>query len=91
MDLETNRPQPGGRIEVAQPLPSPESLQTIADLPFRQRSIDAWRSASQLRRLIDQWRQWWCELETTGDADPGLALRMAERVAVCVQALCELG
>jgi hypothetical protein len=36
---------------------------------------------------MEQWEQWFRKLESTGDADPGLALRMAEAGAVCLEAL----
>src|SRR5262249_38376479 len=65
---------------IAQPRPVPENVQAIADPILRQRATDAWRAASQLRRLMEQWESWFHELETTGDADPGLAIRMAEAV-----------
>jgi hypothetical protein len=84
-EAQTHAPQ------VAQPRPVPETVQAIGEPLFRQRAIDAWRAASQLCRLIDQWYQWFGHLERTGDADPGLAMRMAEAVAVCVRALCALG
>jgi hypothetical protein len=72
-------------------LPVPESIQTIPDVSFRQQATEAWRAASQLRRLMIQWTAWFHQLESKGDADPGLALRMSEAVAICVQALCALG
>jgi hypothetical protein len=77
--------------QVAQPRPIPESIRTVADQSLRQRALDAWRAASQLRRLMDQWKRWFYQLQTTGDADPGLALRMSESVAACVHAICDLG
>src|SRR5262249_13367627 len=62
--------------QVTQPRPIPLSIESIADSAFRQRVADAWRAASQLRRLMEQWELWFHQLTTTGDADPGLALRM---------------
>jgi hypothetical protein len=38
-----------------------------------------------------QWEGWFHQLEATGDADPGLAVRMFEAAAACVRALCLLG
>src|SRR5262249_32252003 len=66
----------GSGPSLAQPRPLPESIQTIADPTLRQRATEAWRTASQLRRLMEQWETWFYQLERTGDADPGLALRM---------------
>jgi hypothetical protein len=40
---------------------------------------------------MNQWEGWFHQLERTGDADPGLASRMAEAQATCVQALSDLG
>jgi hypothetical protein len=85
-------PQPAEEPpSLAQPRPLPQSVLTIDDLAFRQRATDAWRAASQLRRLMEQWRTWFYHLETSGYADPRLALRMYDAVAVCVRALCSLG
>jgi hypothetical protein len=81
-------PEPG---RVAQPRPIPENIQAIPDPAFRQRATDAWRAASQLRRLMAQWESWFLELKTKGDADPGLALLIYEAVMACVRALCALG
>jgi hypothetical protein len=75
---------------VAAAWPIPESIKSIPDAALKQRATDAWRAASQLRSVRDQWTKWFLELEQTGDADPGLAMRMAETVAVCVRALCDL-
>jgi hypothetical protein len=75
---------------VAAAWPIPESIKSIPDAALQQRATEAWRAASQLRSLRDQWTKWFLELEQTGDADPGLAMRMAETVAVCVRALCDL-
>jgi hypothetical protein len=75
---------------VVQPRPIPESILTVADPEFRQKATDAWRAASQLRRLMEQWKTWFDQLQSTGDADPGLASQMSEAVAVCVRALCAL-
>jgi hypothetical protein len=66
--------------QVAQAAPLPESINRILDPTARQRATDAWQAASQLRRLMEQWETWFHELQTTGDADPGLASRMAEAV-----------
>jgi hypothetical protein len=85
-------PQPAEEPpSLAQPRPLPQSVLTIDDLAFRQRATDAWRAASQLRRLMEQWGAWFYHLETSGYADSGLALHMYEAVAVCVRALCSVG
>jgi hypothetical protein len=88
-------PQPGVDqpivVDMPEPAPLPESILTIADPSFRQRATDAWRAASLLRRLMEQWGCWFYQLVTTGDADPGLALRMSEAVASRIRALCSLG
>ena len=39
---------------------------------------------------MEAWEVWFYELLRTGDADPGFALVLKEKVAVCVQALCSL-
>jgi hypothetical protein len=75
---------------VASAWPIPDSIKSIPDSLFQQRATEAWRAASQLRSVKDQWQKWFLELEQTGDADPGLAMRMAETVTVCVRALCNL-
>lgn len=71
--------------------PIPASVREIADPAMRQQAADAWRAASRLRRLIDEWRRWFLQLKTTGDAHPGLAILLEERSRACVQAIFRLG
>ncbi len=72
------------------PAPMPQNVLRIAEPIFRQRATDAWTAASKLRRLMELWEAWLHQLETSGDADPGLAMQMSEAVAVCVRSLCAL-
>jgi hypothetical protein len=76
---------------LAEPLPTPASIESIADQTFRQRATDGYRSASRLRGLMDQWRTWFNELETTGDADCGLEYQIREAVVTCVRSLFSMG
>jgi len=81
----------GPGVTVAEPQPTPEFLLSIPDLALRQRAEEAWRCASRLFRLIDQWRAWLLQLNATEDADSGLALLIAEAVQDCIRALLRLG
>lgn len=84
-------PHSAGELAVACPLP--DSILLMADATMRQRATDAWRAASQLRKLMWQWESWFLQLQTTGDADLGLALRMCWAIEACLSGLCspELG
>jgi hypothetical protein len=78
--------------KMPEPRPIPKAIETIGDSSFRQQATDAWRAASQLRRLMELWGVWLHQLETTGDADPGLAaVDMPEAVSACLKALYTLG
>jgi hypothetical protein len=63
----------------------------INDGRLKQSSIDAWLAACRLRIIIDVWRTWMQRLQSTGDADPGAAFRLAETAACCVDVLMKLG
>jgi hypothetical protein len=75
----------------AKPRPVPEAIRSLADANQRQDAEAAWEAASRLFRLIDQWRGWFEHLRTTGDADPGFAIRLWWAVKTCVRTLRALG
>ena len=79
---------PGNFPSIPQP---PHSILACQDSDLRSRAIDAWLCACRLRKIIDVWRGWFIELETTGDADPGAAFRLCETASACVQALWDCG
>jgi hypothetical protein len=68
----------------------PEPIARIAEPGLRQRASEAWGAAYRLRKIIDVWREWFRQLDQTGDADPGAAFRLAETAAVCVRGLLGL-
>jgi hypothetical protein len=82
------RDNPGNFPEIP---PVPEPILGIADPALRQRAQDAWLCACQLRTIIDVWRAWFRQLQSTGDADPGAAMRLRETASACVEALFRLG
>jgi hypothetical protein len=70
--------------------PVPDPIVCIPDPSLRQRATDAWLCAMRLYKIIDVWRDWFRQLETTGDADPGAAGRLDEAANVCIKTLFKL-
>jgi hypothetical protein len=54
------------------------------------RGREAWLAAYRLRQIIVQWQDWWRQLRTTGDADPGLAGRYCVAAHQAIHILCNL-
>ena len=75
----------------AKPRPVPEAILSLSDPVQRQQAETAWRSASRLFRLIDQWQSWFLELGTTGDADAGFAFVLDLAVKMSAKNLFALG
>jgi hypothetical protein len=81
------RDNPGGFPEIPD---VPEPILGISDPALRQRVHDSWLATCRLRKIIDVWRDWFEQLEETGDADPSAALRLRETSDVCIETLFKM-
>jgi hypothetical protein len=72
------------------PLPPP-SVRARQGSDLGDRAYDAWLCACRIHKIIDVWLFWFTKLETTGEADPGAAVRLSETASTCLRALWDCG
>lgn len=70
--------------------PIPPAITAISDPALRQKAMEAWSATERLIGCMLPWSQWVIELSTTGDADPGLAIRLSEASNLSLEILFRL-
>jgi len=68
----------------------PKLIESIEDPRLKQRAIEAWHAVNDLLSCEMPWREWLKQLRTTGDADPGQALRLYKTAVRCAHILIRL-
>jgi hypothetical protein len=71
--------------------PLPQSIDEIKDHVLRQKISDAWHACRYIFRAIDVWREWVLEWEATGNADPGVPMRLWGGCGTAARTLADLG